>query len=205
MPDNGLFPRLPCGPWDILYADPPWDYQGRRQFNETGAATSAASAHYACVPTEHLAQLPVAQVAARNSLLFLWATGPHMSQAVTLGEAWGFAYATVAFVWHKQATNPGHYTLSECEFVLVFRRGRIPAPRGTRRARQWLSQMRGPHSAKPAEVRCRIDEMFPHSTKLELFARQTAPGWTTWGLPTVGAPLGLTIDEPRPRLFVPSA
>jgi len=90
-------------------------------------------------------------------------------------------------VWDKQKTNPGFYTLSQCELCLVFKRGRIPQPRGARNIRQLVSAGRGPHSEKPAEVRQHIEAMFPTQSRIELFSREHAPGWTAWGLEAAGA------------------
>ena len=143
--------------------------------------------HYPTVTLDDLKTLPVANIAAPNSLLFLWATNPHLDQAIELGKAWGFSWATVAFVWDKRKTNPGFYTLSQCELCLVFKRGRIPQPRGARNIRQLVSAERGPHSEKPAEVRRRIEAMFPRQSKIELFSREHAPGWTAWGLEADGS------------------
>ena len=98
----------------------------------------------------------------------------------------GFAWATVAFVWDKMRVNPGFYTMSQCELCLVFKRGRIPSPRGARNVRQLVSAKRGAHSAKPTEVRRRIEEMFPDQSKIELFARTRAAGWHEWGLEANG-------------------
>ena len=177
------FPPLPARQFAILYADPPWDYRGQLQHNGAGGAdTGGAIRHYPTVPLADLKRLPVGDIAARDSLLFLWATSPHLDQAIQLGQAWGFAWATVAFVWDKERVNPGHYTLSQCELCLVFKRGRIPQPRGARDMRQLVRAPRGPHSAKPAAVRQRIEAMFPEQPKLELFARERAAGWEAWGL-----------------------
>jgi N6-adenosine-specific RNA methylase IME4 len=96
-------------------------------------------------------------------------------------KAWGFAYKTIAFVWDKQKVNPGYYTMSQCEICLVGKKGTIPAPRGTRNERQFLSEMRGRHSTKPDEIRKRIERMFPTQKKIELFARETVEGWDAWG------------------------
>jgi N6-adenosine-specific RNA methylase IME4 len=65
--------------------------------------------------------------------------------------------------------------------VLIGKRGKIPQPRGARNIRQFVSEMRGEHSAKPEEVRTRIEQMFPTQRKLELFARKPSPGWDVWG------------------------
>ncbi len=179
----GRFPPLPTGVFDIIYADPPWDYRGQLQHAGPGSGdTGGAVRHYPTVTLDDLRKLDVPGIAADDSLLFMWATSPHLDQAIDLGKAWGFAWATVAFVWDKERVNPGFYTLSQCELCLVFKRGAIPQPRGARNVRQFVSAPRGPHSAKPEEVRNRIERMFPHQRKIELFARSRAAGWDSWGL-----------------------
>src|SRR5690606_6575642 len=95
---------------------------------------------------------------------------------------------TVAFVWNKMVHNPGRYTLSYCELCLLFKRGRIPSPRGARNVKQLVNERRGEHSEKPAEVRRRIERMFPQQSKIELFARAQIKGWTAWGLDVFEAP-----------------
>ena len=184
----GTFPPLPTGVYDVIYADPPWDYKGQLQHAGPGSGdTGGAVHHYPTVTLDDLKQLDVGGIAADDSLLFMWATNPHLDQAIELGKAWGFAWATVAFVWDKKRVNPGFYTLSQCELCLVFKRGAIPQPRGARNIRQLVSAPRGPHSAKPEEVRSRIEQMFPHQRKIELFARHQAAGWESWGLGSDGA------------------
>ena len=178
-----FFPPLPPGPYAILYADPPWDYRGQLQHaGQSSGDTGGAIRHYPTVTLADLKELAVGGLAAADCLLFLWATSPHLDQAIELGKGWGFAWATVAFVWDKGRVNPGHYTLSQCELCLVFKRGKIPQPRGARDVRQLVSAPRGPHSAKPPEVRRRIEAMFPEQRKLELFARERVAGWDAWGL-----------------------
>ena len=174
---------MPAGEFDIIYADPPWDYKGQLQHAGPGSNdTGGAVRHYPTVKLGELKELEVESIAAQNSLLFMWSTSPHLDQAIELGKSWGFDWATVAFVWDKVRVNPGFYTLSQCELCLVFKRGRIPQPRGARNVRQLVSAKRGPHSTKPEEVRERIERMFPDQRRIELFARSTVPGWRSWGL-----------------------
>ena len=183
-----VFPSLPVATFDIIYADPPWDYRGQLQHAGVGNGDSGgAIRHYPTVPLRRLADLPVSDIAAQDSLLFLWATNPHLDQAILLGNAWGFKWATVAFVWDKCKVNPGYYTMSQCELCLVFKRGKIPQPRGARNVRQLVRESRQEHSRKPDEVRRRISEMFPEQAKIELFARQRSPGWQAWGLEIDGS------------------
>lgn len=181
------FPPLPQPSDDaryaIIYADPPWDYQGQLQHAGPGSGDSGGAVrHYPTVKLSDLKRLDVNSIAADDALLFMWATSPHLDQAIVLGQAWGFQWATVAFVWDKQRVNPGFYTMSQCELCLVFKRGRIPAPRGERNVRQLVSEPRAAHSRKPDEVRRRIEAMFPEQHKIELFARDArVPGWDLWG------------------------
>ena len=130
---------------------------------------------------QDIKDLPVQDGCNEDALLFMWTSSPHLPQALSVMEAWGFKYATIAFVWDKQKVNPGSYTMSQVELCLVGKRGKIPQPRGTRNERQFLSEMRGRHSEKPSEVRDRIARMFPEQPKLEMFARQKTPGWEAWG------------------------
>ena len=132
--------------------------------------------------TKDLKNLPVWEIAEEDCLLFMWATSPHLDQAMDLGKAWGFLWGTIGFVWQKGKANPGFYTMSENEVCLVFKRGRIPQPRGARNVRQTITSMRGCHSRKPDEARRRIGLMFPEQRKIELFARAEVAGWTAWGL-----------------------
>ena len=65
---------------------------------------------------------------------------------------------------------------------LVFKRGRIPKPRGARNIRQLIRSPRRKHSQKPDEVREAIKKMFPTHKRIELFARHKTNGWDIWGL-----------------------
>ena len=188
-PSGMLFPDLPVSEFDIVYADPPWDYKGQLQHAGEGSCdTGGAIRHYGTVTLDDLKRLPVDRIAAGNSLLFLWATNPHLDQAIDLGKSWGFKWATVAFVWDKVRVNPGFYTMSQCELCLVFKKGKIPRPRGARNIRQFVSEKRKAHSQKPEEVRRRIECMFPDLRKIELFARGPAPrNWASWGSEAGGA------------------
>ena len=191
LPD--FYPDLPEKKYDIIYADPPWDYGGKMQFDKTGTLESnadlskkifisSANFKYPTVKTKELKKIPIAEISKDDCLLFLWVTNPHLGQGIELGQAWGFDFKTVAFVWNKMVHNPGQYTMSYCEMCLVFKRGRIPKPRGTRNEKQLLSAPRGEHSVKPSEVREAIERMFPTQDRIELFARQRSAQWDVWGL-----------------------
>ncbi|MCI8304663.1 MAG: modification methylase [Lawsonibacter sp.] len=192
-PLKELYPALPQKKYDVIYADPPWDYGGKMQFDKSNLKAvniefkntvfiSAADFKYPTLKLKELIQLDVNSIAADDCILFMWTTGPQFANAIELGRAWGFEYKTVAFVWDKQVHNPGRYTLSQTEFVLAFKKGRFPSPRGARNIRQLVSFHRGRHSEKPEIVIDGITKMFPTQEKIELFARQNYIGWDNWGL-----------------------
>ena len=192
-PLQEIYPPLPKKKYDVIYADPPWDYGGKMQYDKTSIKSenvgferkifiSSAAFKYPTLKLEDLKKLCVSSIASDDCLLFMWTTGPQLAKAIELGTAWGFEYKTMAFVWDKQIHNPGRYTLSQTEFVLVFKRGKIPTPRGARNVRQLVVVPRRNHSEKPEEVIYRITEMFPEQKKIELFARKNYVGWDNWGL-----------------------
>ncbi|MDE4007326.1 MT-A70 family methyltransferase [Glaesserella parasuis] len=192
-PLDDIYPNLPDEKYDIIYADPPWDYGGKMQYDKSSIKSenvdfkkdifiSSAEFKYPTLKLKDLKQLDVNSISSENCLLFMWATGPHLSNAVELGIAWGFEYKTIAFVWDKMIHNPGRYTLSQTELCLVFKKGKIPSPRGARNIRQLVSVKRGKHSEKPEQVIDGITKMFPEQKKIELFARKNYIGWDNWGL-----------------------
>jgi len=188
-----LYPDLPEKKCDIIYADPPRDYGGKMQFDtsakkdvntnwEKDIFISAANFKYPTLKTKEMMKIPISEIAKDDCLLFMWVTNPHLEQGVELGKAWGFEFRTVAFVWDKMNHNPGQYTLSYCELCLVFKRGKIPIPRGERNIKQLVRVPRGKHSEKPLEVLNGIEKMFPTQEKIELFARHKPENWDVWGL-----------------------
>lgn len=188
-----FFPELPKKKYQVIYADPPWDYGGKLQFDKSSTDKlhfdpkkkifiSSASFKYPTVKLKQLMQLNISNITADDALLFMWTTGPQLANAIKLGEAWGFEYKTVGFVWNKMKHNPGQYTMSQTEQVLIFKKGRIPKPRGARNIKQLFEKPRTLHSEKPKEISDFITQMFPEQEKIELFARVKQEGWDFWGL-----------------------
>jgi len=172
--------ELPNKKYNIIYSDPAWNYKGHKQHNNKESNKSVEN-HYTTTTLKDMKNININSISDDDCLLFMWSSSPHLNQAIELGEAWGFKYITIGFVWDKQKVNPSYYTMSQVEICLIFKKGKIPQPRGTRNTRQFLSEMRGKHSKKPDEIRNRITEMFPSQSKIELFARDKYEGWDFWG------------------------
>ena len=84
--------------YEIIYADPPWAY---KVWSDKGKGRSAES-HYPTMAKADIQRLPVNEIAAKNSVLFLWVTAPCLIEGIELVSAWGFEYKTVALTWVKQ-------------------------------------------------------------------------------------------------------
>ena len=181
---------LPSRHYDILYVDPPWAYSG------STTKPGAAAKHYSCMGIPELEAMrdEVARVTTQKAVCLMWATGPLLDDAVRLLGAWGFHYRGVAFVWVKTRKDGGvihgmgarpSVVKPTTEFVLVGAReasGR-PLPLGDEGVGQVVLAPRGAHSAKPEEVRARIDRLYgPGHPRLEMFARGgCVAGWDRWG------------------------
>ena len=182
-----LFRPLPRGPFDIILADPPWSYR-----NDGRSLEGIASAQYKTVPFRDLCLLPVPDIAAPNSILFLWCTWPKLNEGMELMETWGFKHKT-GLPWVKtyDGERPvfgvGYWFRGASEPLLVGTRGKVPAPpRGSRiglLGDMVLKAPRGRHSQKPPDVYDLAEEVSAHlgNHRLELFARDMRPGWTMWG------------------------
>lgn len=167
------------GKYGVIYADPPWRYRLGKWVE------GCADNHYSTMTLDDLKRLDVKSIAERNCALFLWAVSPQLPEALELISAWGFDYKTVAFVWEKQQKNGeprwglGHYTRGVCEMCLLGVRGSMPV--SNKSVSQFVGSIRREHSRKPDEVRQRIEQLYPQQLKIELFARESAPGWDCWG------------------------
>jgi N6-adenosine-specific RNA methylase IME4 len=98
---NVEFSPLPTGLFSVILADPPWEYQNWSD-SKNGASVSA----YSVLRTEDVAALPVAEVAAENCALCLWATFPKLKEALHVMESWGFRYVGNLFDWTKTYREP---------------------------------------------------------------------------------------------------
>ena len=170
---------MTIGKYPIIYADPPWRYTQK-------GLQGAAEHHYPTMSINELCALPVAELAAPDSALFMWATFPQLPEALRLIEAWGFTYKSVAFVWLKKNRKAdswfyglGFWTRGNAEICLLATRGH--PKRQAANVHQFIISPIEAHSKKPDEARDKIVALMGNLPRVELFARQTPPGWDVWG------------------------
>jgi hypothetical protein len=90
--------------YPIIYADPPWRYENPPM----GGGNRSIENHYPTMTLEEIIALPVAQLAADDALLYLWATAPKLAERMKVIEPWGFEYRTNA-VWDKEVIGTGYH------------------------------------------------------------------------------------------------
>ena len=171
---------FPEGPFDIIYADPAWEYDDTCDSGERGAAHK-----YDVMTIDDLCALPVQSIAAKDCALFLWMTMPKMREAMKLIDAWQFTFKTVAFTWLKTTkhgklfTGMGRWTRSNPELCWLATKGhphRVDAA-----VHSVIEAPVTRHSEKPNEVRERIVQLMGDISRVELFARKRYRGWKAWG------------------------
>ena len=171
-----MLEHLPRGHYGAITADPPWAFKVWAK--DTGHGRSA-EAHYQTMDLDDIKALPVYDVAAKDSFLFLWATSPQLPEAIDVIRAWGFTYKTLGFCWVKllkrwQLRLPkliaiglayidrlfhfgmGYYTRSNVELCLLATKGK--PKRRSAKVRQLIVSPIREHSRKPDEIYGRVEE-----------------------------------------------
>ena len=155
-----------------IYADPPWQYSNK------ATRSNVASEYAGTMTPSEVADMPVAELAAKDSHLHLWTTNAFIFEAKRVMDAWGFEYKSM-FIWVKPQMGIGNYWRVSHEILLLGVRG--DAKRfAEHRHKSWLEIPRGKHSAKPEELRQIIERVSP-GPFLELFGRNQVPGWVVFG------------------------
>lgn len=169
--DKSEFPK---DQYHIIYADPPW------QYDFAVSLTREIENQYPTMELAEICSLPVKDCSNKDSILFLWATNPKLLEALKVIEAWGYNYRT-NMVWVKDKIGMGYYARQRHELLLIATRGSLPVPEPENRPDSAIISPRTEHSKKPIVVYELIEKMYPHYTKLELFARNKRDGWDVWG------------------------
>ena len=193
-----VFPALPNKKYQVIYADPPWDYGGKMQYDKTTIKSenvgfekdifiSSASFKYPTLKLKELIELDVQSIADDDCMLFMWTTGPQMANSIKLGEAWGFEYKG-NIIWEKvrkdgmpDGRGVGFYFRNVTEILLFGIRGdnnRTLAP--ARSQVNLIRAIKREHSRKPDEIVDLIEKCSP-GPYIELFARGDRAGWDMWG------------------------
>jgi len=197
--------------YPVIIADPPWNFA---EWSEKGNSKGAYR-HYGVMNTDAIMGIPVNEVAADDSVLLLWATWPKLIDAMRVGDAWGFSYKTLGFIWVKRSlqgsawhTGLGYYTRANSEPCLLFTKGH-PKRRsmGVHQLivddesvdclpgfEEVLTARLTAHSAKPEEFYKRVEDLLA-PPYLELFGRRTRDNWQVCGNEINGLDITVALQE----------
>lgn len=107
-------------------------------------------------------------------------------RGLTLSRAYPTTFKTIVEGLQEEGLlNPGlawgmgKSTRANVEVVLLGLRGKLNRVSGG--VHQVVQAPPGKHSAKPAEVYTRIEQLLGPRERLEMFARERRPGWDAWG------------------------
>lgn len=167
-----------------ILADPPWQFQ-----NRTGkvAPEHKRLNRYGTMTLDEIKALPVSQVSANRSHLYLWVPNALLPEGLQVMDAWGFRYVS-NIVWHKirkdggsDGRGVGFYFRNVTELLLFGVRGKDvrTLPPGRSQVNMLQTRKRE-HSRKPDEQYALIEEC-SWGPRLEMFSRGVRPGWTVWG------------------------
>jgi len=167
-----------------IYADPPWRFQ-----NRTGkvAPENKKLNRYETMALEEIKAMPVSEIAASKSHLYLWVPNALLPEGLEVMKAWGFEYKG-NIVWEKvrkdgqpDGRGVGFYFRNVTEILLFGIKGsnnRTLAP--ARSQVNLIRSMKREHSRKPDEIIPLIENCSP-GPFIELFARGDREGWAMWG------------------------
>jgi N6-adenosine-specific RNA methylase IME4 len=170
--------------FSTVLADPPWQFQ-----NRTGkmAPEHKRLSRYSTLKLNEIENLPVADTLETTAHLYLWVPNALLPEGLRVMSAWGFQYKS-NLVWHKirkdggpDGRGVGFYFRNVTELVLFGVRGKGARTLSAgRRQVNFLKTQKREHSRKPDEFYSIVEACSP-GPYLEMFARGSRPGWTTWG------------------------
>lgn len=170
-------PPLPKLESQVIYADPPWSY------NNEGFDESAVN-QYPTLTLEEICNFTdssgrkIKQLTSDRAVLFLWVTYPLAPEGMDVIKAWGFQYRA-QMVWVKNKTLPiGWWVKPRHELLYIACKGIEMMP--SVKFDSVFEYEVTTHSKKPEIVYEWIEKMYS-GPYIELFARNTRPGWESWG------------------------
>ena len=177
------FTREVQGEFGTILADPPW-----RFMNSTGkvAPEHKRLSRYSTLSLDEIKSIPVNDVAAEQSHLYLWVPNALIAEGLEVLSSWGFTYKT-NLIWYKirkdggpDGRGVGFYFRNVTEMILFGVKGKLRTLDPGRSQVNIITARKREHSRKPDELYGIIESCSP-GPFLEMFARGDRENWVTWG------------------------
>ncbi|EIW8608077.1 MT-A70 family methyltransferase [Klebsiella aerogenes] len=193
------------GNYELILCDPPWQY-GNKISNgaaenhyktmtlselkrlpiwDVAAKDAVLAMWYTGTHTEEAIELAQAWgFRVRTMKGFTWVklnryAERRFNMALESGELVDFS-DLLSMLNNETRMNGGNYTRANTEDLLIATRG-IGLERVNASIKQVVYTCLGEHSEKPWEVRHRLELLYGDVRRVELFARDSWPGWDRWG------------------------
>lgn len=170
--------------YDLIMVDPPWAHIG---WSPKGVTRKSAGGQYDLMSIDDIKALPLASLARRDALLWLWGTHAMIDQQIECCRAWGFRFSTTG-VWVKRtrhgklAFGTGKRLRCASEPFII---GTIGAPVTARNVRTVVEGPTREHSRKPDEAYAAAERLHPRALRrADIFSRESRPGWEPFGFET---------------------
>lgn len=183
-PAEALLQAVGKQKFSTILADPPWQFS-----NRTGKMSPEHKRlqRYRTMTFQQIEELPVDKIVEDTAHLYLWVPNALLAEGLQVMKRWGFTYKT-NIIWYKvrQDGGPdrrgvGFYFRNVTEMILFGVRGQNARTlRPGRTQPNIIVSRKREHSRKPDE-QYEIIEACSWGPFLELFARGSREGWTTWG------------------------
>ena len=73
--------------YQIIYADPPWEYTSKQPFRSEGVRFNPLSDEYKTMTMNDLYKMKISTITDKDCILFMWSTDSHLKEAIKLIEA----------------------------------------------------------------------------------------------------------------------
>lgn len=170
--------------YDLIYADPPWKQSkgGKKSVRENSSGKPLD--YPVCSLEEIKSHLKSAtEATGDNSILFLWTIDKYLFEAQQIAESLGYKLHA-RMIWDKVTGIPAAFTVRYGhEYLLYMYKGKLtPVAKDERgKIHTVFREQVKQHSKKPEIAYEIIERLYPDLVKLEMYARNTRPGWDSFG------------------------
>lgn len=172
--------------YDIIYTDPPWK-QGKGGKKKVRPNSSGGKLDYETLEIDEIKKIhsKILQDETKEiHNVFMWAIDKYLVDTEKMMQELGYKLHA-RIIWDKtNGVSPAFTVRFSHEYLLWFYKpGTMLKPCKEMRGR-YTTVLREPstkHSKKPVCAYEMLESMFPNTSKLEMFARNTREDWDCWG------------------------
>jgi len=171
------------GGYSLIYADPPWK-QTKGGLRKT-RPNQKRELDYQTISLEEIEEIlkSFRDKSAENHIMFCWTIDKYLFESEQMLKDLGYKIHA-RMIWDKtNGVAPAFTVRYSHEYLLYCYYGKF-IPVATEMRGKYTTVLREQatkHSKKPEIAYKMIEDLYPNTNKIELFARNKRVGWTSWG------------------------